>query len=191
MKSLLFLFIVFLTLKTDLIAAEAGMPQLDPKYWASQAFWLAITFLALYLVISKIFIPKIENNIDSRENKIRKDLEEAKTFKEESEKKLKAYNEIILKAQNDSKKIISESRQKLNEEMQVKKKEIQKKIELEMKNAEKEIEKFKKESIGKVDLISTEITSNLLKNIFGEEPNESSVKATVSQTLKEYNTNKL
>tara|TARA_Y100001970_G_scaffold280660_1_gene389986 strand:- start:1893 stop:2468 length:576 start_codon:yes stop_codon:yes gene_type:complete len=191
MKSLLFLFIVFLTLKTDLIAAEAGMPQLDPKYWASQAFWLAITFLALYLVISKIFIPKIENNIDSRENKIRKDLEEAKTFKEESEKKLKAYNEIILKAQNDSKKIISESRQKLNEEMQVKKKEIQKKIELEMKNAEKEIEKFKKESIGKVDLISTEITSNLLKNIFGEEPNESSVKATVSQTLKEYKTNKL
>ena len=128
MKSLLFLFIVFLTLKTDLIAAEAGMPQLDPKYWASQAFWLAITFLALYLVISKIFIPKIENNIDSRENKIRKDLEEAKTFKEESEKKLKAYNEIILKAQNDSKKIISESRQKLNEEMQVKKKEIQKKL---------------------------------------------------------------
>ncbi len=191
MKSLLFLFIVFLTLKTDLIAAEAGMPQLDPKYWASQAFWLAITFLALYLVISKIFIPKIENNIDSRENKIRKDLEEAKTFKEESEKKLKAYNEIILKAQNDSKKIISESRQKLNEEMQVKKKEVQKKIELEMKNAEKEIEKFKKESIGKVDLISTEITSNLLKNIFGEEPNESSVKATVSQTLKEYKTNKL
>ena len=79
MKSLLFLFIVFLTLKTDLIAAEAGMPQLDPKYWASQAFWLAITFLALYLAISKIFIPKIENNIDSRENKIRKGLEEAKT----------------------------------------------------------------------------------------------------------------
>ena len=191
MKRYLVLILVLSTICTNLFAAEAGMPQLDPKYWASQAFWLAITFLALYLVISKIFIPKIENNIDTRENKIRKDLEEAKTFKEESEKKLKAYKEIILKAQNDSKKIISESRQKLNEEMQVKKKEVQKKIELEMKNAEKEIEKFKKESIGKVDLISTEITSNLLKNIFGEEPNESSVKATVSQTLKEYKTNKL
>ena len=54
------------------------MPQLDPKYWASQAFWLVIIFTSIYLLVAKIFIPKIKSNIDSRENKIRKDLEEAK-----------------------------------------------------------------------------------------------------------------
>ena len=39
-------------------AAEAGMPQLNPKYWASQAFWLIIIFLSIYILISRIFIPK-------------------------------------------------------------------------------------------------------------------------------------
>ena len=44
--------LVSLTIKSDLIAAEAGMPQLDPTYWASQAFWLIIVFSILY----KVFI---------------------------------------------------------------------------------------------------------------------------------------
>ena len=76
----------------NLSAAEAGMPQLNPEYWASQAFWLIIIFLSIYILIARIFIPKIKSNIDMRESKIRKDLEEAKIFREEAEKKLKAYN---------------------------------------------------------------------------------------------------
>ena len=45
----------------NLFAAEAGMPQLDPEYWASQAFWLVLVFLSIYLLIAKIFIPKIKS----------------------------------------------------------------------------------------------------------------------------------
>ena len=48
--------------------------------------------------MAKIFIPKIKENIDAREEKIRKDLEEAKRFREEAEKKLKTYNNLIEKA---------------------------------------------------------------------------------------------
>ena len=55
---------------TNVLAAEAGMPQLDPKYWASQSFWLIIIFLSIYLLIGRIFIPKIKNSIDMRESKI-------------------------------------------------------------------------------------------------------------------------
>ena len=39
-----------------MLAAEAGMPQLDPTYWASQAFWLVLIFTALYLALSNLFI---------------------------------------------------------------------------------------------------------------------------------------
>ena len=49
---------IILTSKTCLLAAEAGMPQLDPTYWASQAFWLILIFTALYLALSNMFIPK-------------------------------------------------------------------------------------------------------------------------------------
>ena len=89
MKKFFALLTSLLLLEKNLYAAEAGMPQLDPEYWPSQVFWLIIIFLTIYILISKIFIPKIKGSIDMREDKIRKDLEEAKTFREQAELKLK------------------------------------------------------------------------------------------------------
>ncbi len=191
MKKFLIVLVFPALLGESLFAAEAGMPQLNPKYWASQAFWLIIIFLSIYILISRIFIPKIKSNIDMRESKIRKDLEEAKTFREEAEKKLKAYKDLMESAKVDAKKILSESSQKLNEDMQAKKNKIQKEIEQETRNAEKEIQKFKSESLNKVNTISEEIVSTLVKEIFGEDLNRSSIKATVSQVLKEYKVKKI
>ena len=191
MKKFLIVLVFPALLGESLFAAEAGMPQLNPKYWASQAFWLIIIFLSIYILISRIFIPKIKSNIDMRKNKIRKDLEEAKTFREEAEKKLKAYKDLMESAKVDAKKILSESSQKLNEDMQTKKIKIQKEIEQETRNAEKEIQKFKSESLDKVNTISEEIVSTLVKDIFGEDLNRSSIKATVSQVLKEYKVKKI
>ena len=184
MKKLFIILIISTIFCGGLLAAEAGMPQLDPKYWASQAFWLIFVFFSIYILIDKVFIPKIKANIDSRENKMRKDLEEAKVFKEESEKKLKIYKDLIQNAKADSKKILSESRQKLNEDIQLKKNKIQEDIEKETLNAEKEIEKFKLESKNKIIEMSESIVSGLLKNIIGEEGNKSSIKATVLEVIK-------
>lgn len=185
MKKFLIALISLAFLEKNLFAAEAGMPQLNPEYWASQAFWLIIVFLSVYLLIARIFIPKIKSNIDMRQDKIRKDLEEAKAFREEAEKKLITYKKLIESAKMDTKKILSQSRQKLNEDIREKKEEIQKKIHQETSNAEKEIQKFKANSVGKINTISEEIVSELIKDIFGEDLNKSSIKATVSQVTKE------
>ena len=191
MRSICLILSALIIGETIVYAAEAGMPQLDPKYWASQAFWLIIIFLSIYLLIAKIFIPKIKSNIDIREDKIRKNLEEAKLFKEESEKKLKTYHNLIESAKKDARKILSESRQKLNDDIQIKKNEFQKGIDKEIVNAEKEINKFKIDSVNKVNIISEEVASNLIKDIFGEELNQSSLKATISQVIKENKTDNL
>ena len=186
MKKLFALITFLLFFEKNLYSAEAGMPQLDPEYWPSQVFWLIIIFLTIYILISKIFIPKIKGSIDMREDKIRKDLEEAKTYKEQAELKLKEYAGLMDAAKIDVKKIISKSRQKLNEDMQIKRDEAQKKIDIEILNAETEIKKFKKDSFNKIKSISEDITSNLVKDIFGEDLNKSSVEASVQQTIKEY-----
>ena len=73
--------------ETILFSAEAGMPQLDSKYWLSQSFWLILIFSILYLSLSKFFIPKIKDNLDNREKKIRENLDEAKELSELTEKK--------------------------------------------------------------------------------------------------------
>jgi F-type H+-transporting ATPase subunit b len=86
MKRYISLVLVLSTMETDLFAAEAGMPQLDPTYWASQAFWLILVFTLLYLSISKFYLPKIKKNLDDRDNKIKEDLDEANNLKSLSEK---------------------------------------------------------------------------------------------------------
>ena len=186
MKKFIIVNSFLILLGKDIHAAEAGMPQLDPQYWASQVFWLVIIFLSIYVLIDKIFIPKIRNNIDVRKDKISKDLESAKNFKEQAEKKLEEYNLLIESAKKDANKILSESRQKLNEDMQIKRAKIQKEIDEELNKAEKEIKKFKNDSSSKINIISEDIASNLLKDIFGEELNKSSIKASVSQSIKDY-----
>ena len=96
-KTLVFITIGLLSVN-NLFAAEAGMPQLDPTYWISQVFWLTIIFSSIYFLVAKMFIPKIKGNLDARENKIRKDIEEANLLKEEADKKLKIYNASIIEA---------------------------------------------------------------------------------------------
>ena len=85
MKNIFGIIIAFLVIRNHVFAAEAGMPQLDSKYWASQAFWLVLVFSLLYLAISKLFIPKIKNSLDNRDNKIKNDLDNAKNLKDDSE----------------------------------------------------------------------------------------------------------
>ena len=63
------------------------MPQLDSTYWFSQSFWLVLIFTILYLTLSKFFIPRIKDNLDNREKKIKDNLEEAKELSELAEKK--------------------------------------------------------------------------------------------------------
>ena len=105
MKWYLNYFIALIAIQGDLYAAEAGMPQLDPKYWASQAFWLILVFVILYISLSKFYLPKIKSNLDNRENKIKEDLENANKFKEQSESKLKEYELILDKAKKEVNKI--------------------------------------------------------------------------------------
>ena len=135
---------IFITSKINLLAAEAGMPQLDPTYWASQAFWLILIFTLLYLALSKLFIPKIKDSIDERENKIKDDLDEAQNLKSLAEQKLVEYELILEDAKKEVQKIIFESKNKLNSEIQNKKKEIEEEINLELKNLEQEIVNLQK-----------------------------------------------
>jgi F-type H+-transporting ATPase subunit b len=182
----LFLLIVgiLITSEINLLAAEAGMPQLDPTYWASQAFWLIFIFTLLYLTLSKMFIPKIKESIDDRENKIKDDLDEAQKLKLVAEEKLKEYETTIENAKKEVLKVIFDSKNQLSAEIQSKKKGIEKEIEKELKNAEKELEILKRDSLTDISTISEEMASKVVEQVSGEPLNQSSVKAAVMEKIK-------
>ena len=73
------------------------MPQLNPEFWISQIFWLTLTFGILYLVLSKLILPKISNNLESRKSKYLENIEAAEKQREESETKLKSTKKLFKK----------------------------------------------------------------------------------------------
>ena len=184
MKIFFAILIAGLAIEIDLIAAEAGMPQLDPKYWASQAFWLIITFTSLYLIMSKLFIPKIKNGLDDRDNKIKNDLDNAKKLQDNAEIKQKEYDKIIEDAKKQVQKIIFENKNKLNDEIKNKKKLFEKEIDTEVERIQKEILTLKENSINKIEKISADLASKIIEEISGDKLNESSIKAIISETSK-------
>ena len=184
MRGFLIFFIASLAVNIDLYAAEAGMPQLDPTYWASQAFWLILVFSILYISISRFYLPKIKDNLDNRENKIKEDLENANKFKEQSEDKLKEYEIILENAKKEVNKILFESKNILDKNIQSKKQSMEKEIEKEIAKAQQEIIELKKKSISSIQNISKDIASNIIEDISGDKLNESSIKAAVEDVSK-------
>ena len=180
-----FVFLIALfAIQNDLFAAEAGMPQLNPKYWASQAFWLILVFTILYISIAKFYLPKIKSNLDNRENRIKDDIEDANKFNELSDSKLKEYKKILENAKKEVIKIHIESKNLLDKEIQTKKKTIEKEIEKEVTKTQKEIGDLKKNSISDIQKISENIASSIIETISGDKLNESSIKATVEDISK-------
>ncbi|MDC6465594.1 hypothetical protein PQZ38_02440, partial [Pelagibacteraceae bacterium] len=104
------------------LGSEAGMPQLNPEFWLAQTFWLIFIFSTLYLIIWKIFLPKITYSIENRKSRIVNDLDQAQKLKENTEKKLKEYDKIIEDSKKEAKKIIEDGKKKLDEEIDNKKK---------------------------------------------------------------------
>ncbi|MBT3561630.1 F0F1 ATP synthase subunit B [Pelagibacteraceae bacterium] len=184
MKRYLSLIIAISAIQNDLFAAEAGMPQLDPTYWASQAFWLILTFTVLYISIAKLYLPKIKNNLDDRENKIKDDLDAANKFKDLSELKLKEYEKILENSKKEVIKIHLDSKNKLDKDIQTKKDVMDKEIETEITKAQQEINELKKNSILDIQNISKDLASNIIENISGDKLNESSIKATIAEVAK-------
>ena len=185
MKNLYFALCLVLLFNTNqAFGVEKGMPQLNPEFWASQIFWLLLIFSSLYIVIWKIFFPKITDSIENRKSRIVNDLNETQKLKENAEKKLEEYNQIIEDARKEAKKILEDSKKKLENDIKSKKQKFNEEIEKEFTTAEKEINILKKSSISNINKIAAEVSFEVIKQLVGTSVNMSNVSTIVEDILK-------
>ena len=185
MKNLCFALCIALTVNTNQVfASEEGMPQLNPEFWAAQIFWLVLILASLYIVLWKIFLPKITDSIENRKLKVVNDLNETQKLKESAEKRLKEYNQIIEKAKIESRKILESSKKKFEDDIKNKRNIFDKTIEKEILSAENEIKHLKETSIKNINKIAINISSEVIKQVVGTEVNESNVTAIVEDIYK-------
>ena len=176
--------LVFVLSTNQALGVEKGMPQLNPEFWASQIFWLVLIFSGLYIVVWKIFLPKITDSIENRKSRIVNDLNETQKLKENAEKKLKEYDEIIKKSKNEAKKIIEDSKKKLDRDIENKKQKFNVEVEEELKSVEKEIKDLKKSSLSNISNIAVQTSTEVIKQIIDTEVNKSNVSAIVEDIIK-------
>ena len=180
----------FILLITESFAAEEGMPQLNPEYWISQIFWLIIIFASLYIALSKIILPKISKNLETRKSQILDHLGQAEKFKEKTEKKIKEYEKILNESKKEAKIIMSESRKLINQNINKKKDHLKSEIEKEIQKTEDEIKLLKINSINNINKIAIETSSNIVKSIINIDLNKSNASAIVEdiskKNIKEY-----
>ena len=182
LKKIIFktLAVYFLSVNFIQAAESGGMPQLDPEFWFSQIFWLTITFGFLYLVLSKLVLPKISDNLETRKSQILDNLELAEKQRNGSEAKLKEFDNIILKTKIDAKNIFNESRKKLLDDINKKREKLEEEIDKEVKIVEAEIQELKKKSPEKINNIAIETSADLINQLISANVNNSSITAIVT-----------
>ena len=173
------IFFSFLFFKEAFAAESGGMPQFIPEFWISQIFWLVLTFGIMYVFLSKFILPKISNNLESRKSQILENIEAAEKQREDSEAKLKEYDEIILKSKMEAKNIFNQTREKTLKDIGAKKEVLDQQIDDEINKAEKEIEVLRVSAPDKINKIAIETSSELLEKLIGSGVNSSSISAIV------------
>ena len=178
------IFFNFFFIKEVFAAESGGMPQLNPEFWISQIFWLTITFGILYIVLSKLILPKISNNLESRKSQILENIEAAEKQRQNSEEKLKEYEEIVSKSKMEAKSIFNQAREKALKDISAKKEVLDKQIDDEIGKAEQEIKELQKSAPDKINKIAIETSSELIQKLIGAEVNNSSISAIVDDLSK-------
>jgi len=183
-KITFFIIVISFLFYEKAIASDEGMPQLNPEFWISQIFWLTLVFGSLYVLLSKLILPKVSNNLEARKSQIAENIEAAEKKREESDQKLKDYDKIIKDAKNEAKNIFNQAREKILRDINIKKESLEKEINEEVKKAEKEILDLKKKSPEKINKIAIETSADLIKQIIGAEVNNSNISAIVEDVSK-------
>jgi len=178
------LFLLILLFSRAHAAESGGMPQLDPKFWFSQIFWLIITFGFLFIFLSRIILPKVSDNLEKRKSQIKENIEAAEKYRFESDEKIKEFEKIILDSKIKAKNIYNDSRQKIIEDLDKKREILENEINSEIKNAETEITDLKSNSSKKINDIAVETCADLIKQLVGVQANNSSITAIVDDLSK-------
>jgi len=168
-------------------AESGGMPQLNPEFWFSQIFWLIITFGIMFVLLSKLILPKISENLEIRKAQILENIEAAEKQREESEKKLVEYEKLIANSKNEAKNYFSKAREEILKNVDKKRENLEKEINEEINNVENEILDLKNKSPEKIRKIAVETSADLVKQLIGAEVNNSSISAIVEDVSRKSN----
>lgn len=161
-----------------------GFPPFESSTFASQLVSLAIFFVLLYVIVSKLALPKVGGTIEARQNKIEGDLAEAQKLRDQSDAALKAYESELAAARSRAQAIGNESRDKANAQAEAERKALEEQLAKKLAEAEKTIASTRTTAMSNVRGIAADAAGTIVQRLTGVVPEAASVNAAVDASLK-------
>ena len=170
---------------TEVPAGPKGVfPPFDTTTFASQLVWLAIAFVALYMLMSKVALPQIGGIIESRQKRIADDVAEAERLQQESAAALTAYEQALADARARAQAIANETRDKQTAEAEATRKQLEGALNAKLAEAEKTIAATKRAAMSNVRGIAADTARAIVERLIGKVPTDVAVDAAVGEALK-------
>ena len=164
------------------------MPQLEITTYPSQIFWLVVSFLILYLIMSKIIIPKISSVIKSRESEIKNNIHISEQLYKDTEIINDEIEKVKNKTETEAREIINNLKEATNKRISDNYKLLKKKLEQKLEKDEKEILLRKKEALKEINKISLSLSDEIIKKISNDKGiKKNKLKSIIIKNLKEIN----
>ena len=173
--------LIVLAAETAEAAAGGSLPQMDVSTFPSQIFWLAVTFGALYLVMSRMVLPRLGAAIEERRDRIADDLDRAAESKRMAEEAETAYNRALADARAKSQAIAAETRDEVNAEIAALQKEAEQSLSQRAAAAEAKIAEMKGAASAKVREAAADTTRAIVEALIQETPADAAVEAALSK----------
>ncbi len=142
-----------------------SFPPFDATHFASQLFWLAVTFLVFFWLITKVVVPRISGILANRQGRISADIAEAERAKESTEKAAAAYEKQLADARAGAFRIAEEARGKAKAEADVTRAKIEADLNQKLAAAESRIGDIKAKALADVGAIAGEAAEAVVKSL--------------------------
>ena len=163
---------------------KAPFPPFQKDTFASQLVSLLVAFVALYLIVSRIALPRVGGLLDARQNKIEGDLADAQKLKDESDAALKAYETELAAARSRAQAIGTETRERLNAASEAERKTLEDRLAVKLADAEKTIAATREAAMSNVRGIAAEAATAIVQRLTGVVPDGAAVDSAVDASLK-------
>jgi len=163
------------------------MPQLEITTYPSQIFWLVVSFVILYLIMSRFIIPKISSVIKSRESEIKNNIHISEQMYRDTEIINNEYEEIKKNIEDEARKIINDLKETTNKKITKNGKLLKKRLEQKLEKSEKEIINKKKKALKEINKISLNLSEEILKKLSNKKKiKKNTLKDLIKKNLKEF-----
>lgn len=162
---------------------KKGLPQLNPADFAPQLVWLALTFIALYVIMSRIALPRVGSVLEERANRISADLAVAAQLRADTQKAIADYEKALADAKASAQQIARKAREEITADIGQERAAVDKQIADKATSAEKSITTLKESAIGHIEEIAAQTAEAVIARILGKSAETSETRRAVKEAL--------